>query len=957
MTGLSGSTGVGRDIYLMRRFKFAVLIIFGLFGFTFFAYERSSLAVEGKASGNTLNAPTGVNASDGNFANKVGILWNAVPYATTYRIFRNTTNNPGSATDVGTTPANYFYDTTAVTNQIYFYWVRAENTQGNSDVSAPDQGLRAIGTIGPGPFPPLDPPTAPTGNPVTAAKAALGKTLFWDEQMSSTKTVSCGTCHRPAEGGSDPRTAINLPRSTNPGFDNTFGTMDDVFGSPGVPKNNVDGTYSVATHFGFNEQVTGRKSPSYLNGGYTRGGLFWDGRADDVFRDPITNAVILNAWGGLESQALGPPVSGAEMAHGGRDWTQVAARVSASKPLALASNSPLSLQSWIDGRNYPQLFEEAFGTPDVTPARIAMAIATHERSLFSDHTPLDKWAAQIQPLTAQEETGRTLFVNLQCNTCHDGALLTDNNFHNIGVRPQNEDVGRGGVTMNTDDNGRFKTPTLRNVELHAPYMHNGRFATLEDVVEFYDRGGDHDAPNIDRGVIRPLNLTMQEKADLAAFMRRPLTDTRVQNELPPFDRPQLYTESTRVPQISGTGRTGSGAIVPNAIAIEPPLVGNPSFTVAVSQGLGGAQGAVVVIDSSDPGVGSSIPGSGSFTRSTVNLTGAGAGNGYGSVSLAIPNNPALVGQTFYGRWYVPDAGATNGFSVSRLFSFTIFGVAAPKAAHVDFDGDRKTDISIFRPGPGEWWYLRSSDSQNRALQFGAGTDKIVPADYTGDGKTDVANWRPSNGAWLILRSEDFTFYSYPFGANGDMPAPGDYDGDGKADTAVFRPSSATWFILQSSNGAVRFEGFGVNGDIPQVGDYDADGKSDIAIFRPNGVAGSEWWISRSTAGVLALQFGLPTDKPVASDFTGDGKTDVAFWRPSDGFWFVLRSENFSFYAVPFGSTGDIPAPGDYDGDGRTDTAVFRPSAATWYANRSTQGIMIVGFGVNGDYPVPAAYVP
>ena len=114
---------------------------------------------------------------------------------------------------------------------------------------------------------------------------ALGKALFWDEQLSSTKTVSCGTCHRPAEGGSDPRTVINDSRSRNAGADNTFNTADDVFGSPGVPVNNQNGTYTLSDYFGFNDQVTNRKSPSYLNAGYSPNGLFWDGRATDLI-DP-----------------------------------------------------------------------------------------------------------------------------------------------------------------------------------------------------------------------------------------------------------------------------------------------------------------------------------------------------------------------------------------------------------------------------------------------------------------------------------------------------------------------------------------------------------------------------------------------------------------------------------------------------------------------------------------------
>src|SRR5690606_11201452 len=118
---------------------------------------------------------------------------------------------------------------------------------------------------------------------------------------------------------SDPRTIIGDIRSRNPGHDNIPNTADDVFGSPGVPMNNLDGTYTSIPFYGFRPQVTGRKAPSYFNGGYSLTGLFWDGRATDEFRDPITDEVVLLSGGSYESQVLFPPVSDAEMGHAGRD--------------------------------------------------------------------------------------------------------------------------------------------------------------------------------------------------------------------------------------------------------------------------------------------------------------------------------------------------------------------------------------------------------------------------------------------------------------------------------------------------------------------------------------------------------------------------------------------------------------------------------------------------------------
>ncbi|MBP6001809.1 MAG: VCBS repeat-containing protein [Pyrinomonadaceae bacterium] len=276
--------------------------------------------------------------------------------------------------------------------------------------------------------------------------------------------------------------------------------------------------------------------------------------------------------------------------------------------------------------------------------------------------------------------------------------------------------------------------------------------------------------------------------------------------------------------------------------------------------------------------------------------------------------------------------------------------AAPRA--FDFDGDNKSDLSIFRPGPGEWWYLKSSNGTNSAVQFGTSTDIITPADLTGDGKTDMAFFRPATGFWYVLRSEDLSFYAFPFGTAGDVPVPSDYDADGKADAAVFRPSSSTWYI-NNSGGGTTIMAFGAAGDLPVAADYDGDGKADVAVFRP-GLG--EWWINRSTAGLIAYGFGQNGDRTVAADHTGDGKADIAFWRPATGEWFVLRSENSTFYAFPFGFVGDVPAPGDYDGDGKTDAAVFRPSNSTWYANRSTAGVLIQQFGQTGDLAVPGSFV-
>ena len=524
----------------------------------------------------------------------------------------------------------------------------------------------------------LFPPQDPVGNPTTPSKVSLGKVLFWDEQLSSTRTVACGPCHIPRDGGGDPRSAAD-PDAIHPGLDGIFGGLDDILGSPGVPASRADGTYILNPSFGLAPQVTGRRTTSSINAGYSPS-LFWDGRAGGEFVDPVTDQVVLASGAALESQALGPLVSDIEMAHVGRTWPEVLARVTASEPLALATRAPQNLVDWIDGRTYEQLFAEAFGSAGITAPRIGMAIAAYERTQFTNQSPFDTFLSTGSGLTPQEQQGRSVFVASSCDRCHSLEITTDHDFHFTGVRPQADDPGRFEVTADEDDRGKMRTPSLRNVELRPPYMRNGRFATLEDVVDFYDRGGDFDAPNKDP-LVRQLNLTPTERAALLAFLKRPLTDVRLRDGMAPFDRPRLYSESDRVPQVSGTGVATAEGPVPRVVAVEPALLGNPSFTVGLfDAGAGGTQ-ATLAIDLQDPGL--SLPASAAFAFETVALEVAESGDRFASISLAIANDDLWLGRPLFGRWYIPGAGAGAGTAVSDLVSFQVFSSLQNGALFLD----------------------------------------------------------------------------------------------------------------------------------------------------------------------------------------------------------------------------------------------------------------------------------
>lgn len=287
-----------------------------------------------------------------------------------------------------------------------------------------------------------------------------------------------------------------------------------------------------------------------------------------------------------------------------------------------------------------------------------------------------------------------------------------------------------------------------------------------------------------------------------------------------------------------------------------------------------------------------------------------------------------------------DFETVNGASrtgLARLMSEPVVRRAA-----YDFDGDGKSDLSVFRPSDGNWYLLQSAAGFT-GVHFGAAADQIAPADFDGDGKTDIAVFR--DGTWYLLRSQA-GFLAINFGSAGDIPQPADFTGDGKAELAVFRPSDGGWYKLDLAANSFTAVGFGQNGDKPVVGDFDGDGKADPAVYR-----GGAWYVLGSTQGFYGVTFGTATDKPVPADYDGDGKADPAVFR--GGSWYLLTGTG-GFSAIQWGVATDVPAPADYDGDGKADASVFRDGS--WYLLRTSSGYSNVSFGTVGDKPLPNSLV-
>jgi hypothetical protein len=306
-----------------------------------------------------------------------------------------------------------------------------------------------------------------------------------------------------------------------------------------------------------------------------------------------------------------------------------------------------------------------------------------------------------------------------------------------------------------------------------------------------------------------------------------------------------------------------------------------------------------------------------------------------------------------------DAAACTG---SRSYMLTI----QRGFVRADFDGDGRTDLSVWRGDNGNWLTLNSSNSVPQTVQWGAGYapyfDEIVPGDYDGDGITDHAIWRGADSIWYVRKSSDGQPILKYFGANYapyfDIPTPGDYDKDGKTDLAVWRPTNGTWYVWKSSDNSFIIQTWGAAGDTPVPGDYDGDGQTDFAIWR--GSTG-EWLINQSTNGPLTRLWGAGYapyfDLPVPADYDGDGKTDLAIWRGQDSIWYIRKSSDgqpiLQYWGANYAPYFDIPTPGDFDGDGKADIAVWRQIGGTWFVLRSSNGTFLIqSHGQNGDVPVP-----
>jgi hemoglobin-like flavoprotein len=279
----------------------------------------------------------------------------------------------------------------------------------------------------------------------------------------------------------------------------------------------------------------------------------------------------------------------------------------------------------------------------------------------------------------------------------------------------------------------------------------------------------------------------------------------------------------------------------------------------------------------------------------------------------------------------------------------IRGQIKPMNKTTDFEGDGRSDISVYREATGVWYQIRSLDNGVRQTQFGLAGDLPAHADYDGDGITDIAVHRATAGQFYVLRSKDRVVQVVRWGQTGDRPAPADFDGDGKADYVISRQSgqNKVFWMLGSLNNSVRTLQWGLDGDQFLPADFDGDRVNDLTVYRPSN---QTFYSILSLTNTYRFQkWGIPGDIPKIGDFDGDGKSEYAIYRPAGagaGAWWTLYTTGVST-VFNFGLAGDRPVPSDYDGDGKTDFAIYRDG--DWWIRKSTNGsISVTRFGLATD---------
>lgn len=333
------------------------------------------------------------------------------------------------------------------------------------------------------------------------------------------------------------------------------------------------------------------------------------------------------------------------------------------------------------------------------------------------------------------------------------------------------------------------------------------------------------------------------------------------------------------------------------------------------------------------------------TTTTIRDLGVVGGINGNFASVTFDVTPAQVQQLRAGLWSAVITSVNNPNGEIR-------GSFRARGGESDLNGDGSNDFAVFRPSTGDWW---TANSDGIGVQnFGSANDKVVSGDYDGDGRTDVSVYKTvgGQGVWSIKRSSDGGITEAVWGLPTDKPVRGDFDGDGRLDYAVYRASQGVWYVQKSNNTGNIIVQFGLAEDQPAPIDVDGDGKDDVVVFRPS--TGVWYWLRSSDGQFGAAGWGINGDIPTPGDFDGDGRGDLAVFRPSTGVWYWLRSSDNGFGAVQWGLNGDIPVAGNYDQDGMTDVAVFRPSDGNWYIFRSSDlGFSVFNFGSNGDIPLVA----
>lgn len=922
-----------------------------------FHYETRN---SGWATSSVPDQPTGLNASDGAYTDRVDLVWNEPAYAVGYQIYRSTNGiSPTNASLCAVSSTTNYTDSSAEPGKLYYYWVRATNILGASVFSASDTGYRLF------PSPTI---TATDGtytdrvsltwtNIQNATNYSIYRSTNDNPTGVAVLAISAANCYDDMQA--EPGVLYYYwAKATNALCGSTWSASDSgyrrlatplISASDGVYTDRVEviwSTISNATaYFVFRNTNSSPAGLSLLTTSITTN------YADTSVAPSIlyyywvmaSNAVCTSAWSASDSGYLNLSAASLTASDGNYTdkvrllWTSVSGATGyqlyrntnddISGVTAFMTSTALSYDDtnaltgviyyyWVRATNTLGL---GLLSPSDTGCRALLTTPTGLAA--SDGTYTDKihliWQAVADATNYQifrntiASTNSLVVFATSATTTFDDTNAVQGALYYYWVNA----IGTNGAF------GLFSPSDTGYILVASPSVLT---ATDGEYIDKVRVSWTASTNAVNYRVWRNTSGAFSSATVLSDTSQTTLDDTTVgQNVLYYY-----WVAAMNALGISANSGSDTGY----------RQLTTPTGLVATH---GTDVGKVIIIWQS-------VEGATSYTvwRNALNNTNSATQLGE-TTQLSCDDSSAQPNIKYY-YWIK----AKNNVTIST-FSASVLGwrksLASTPNGGIDFNGDGAGDVTVFNRSSAMWYSYIASSGEVLTRQFGSAGDCPNSGDFDGDGKADLGVYSDSGRYWKIRTSSDNIGINVTIGGSGSVPLSGDFDGDGITDWAVYQESSGIWSVITLHGLAWTYYTltFGGVGYAPVKGDFDGDSKLDPAVFH---TASGNWFILLSAGGYssVTFSFGGPGFIPVCGDFDGDNKSDPGIYQEATGVWGVLLSESsYDLISGALGGPGWVPVNGDFDGDNLSDYIVYQETTGLWCGCLSSTGYSVISFAFGG----------